>query len=82
MFNSMESILQRLIKGISKLSDSDLRQLILNHERRIKELEDEQASTAPGSDPVAGVKDSKPGAAKRGRPRKSDAESAEKGGDA
>ena len=83
MYNNLRSVLSRLQKGISKLSDADVRSIILNHEERIKHLEMiNEASSTSGSDPVAGAEDPKPGAGKRGRPRKSDAPSSEKAGDA
>ena len=84
MQHSMQSILSRLVKGISKLSDSDMRQLIINHEQRIADLEKrhEEASSSSGSTPVAGAENPKPGAGKRGRPRKSDAPGSEEARDA
>lgn len=84
MFNNIDSVMKRLVQGIGHLSDSDVRGLLLDLNRRITELEKhhEEASAPSGSDPVAGSKDSKPGTGKRGRPRKSDAPGAEASGDA
>ena len=53
MFNNIDSVMKRLVQGIGHLSDSDVRGLLLDLNRRITELEKhhEEASAPSGSDP-------------------------------
>lgn len=76
------SILSRLRRGVTQLSPGDMRLLLIDIITRIEALENEQANRASGSDPVSGEENSSSGTGKRGRPRKSDGESAEETGSA
>ena len=79
--NDIAAVKARLVRGVGNLSDSDVRLLFFDIYNQLEAL-NEKTSSAPGSDPVPGGEDPKPGTGKRGRPRKSDDARPEAGGDA
>lgn len=82
MQNSIDSIKGRLTRGMTSLSDSDVKILLLDIMNRLEELENATTNRAPGSDPVPGGKDSPAGTGKRRRQGKSDGKSTEESGPA
>lgn len=72
MQNNIESIRGRLTRGMSALSDSDVRLLLHDVFNRLEELENAETKCSSGSCPVPGGEDCPAGTGKRGRRDKSD----------
>ena len=79
--NDIASVKARLMRGVSKLSESDMRLLFFDIYNQLEAL-NEATNGAPRGGEVSGAKNPKPGTGKRGRPRKSDESRPEAGGDA
>lgn len=83
MMNNYESIRSRLNRGMSALSDSDTRLLLIKMLNDIEELQNEiQTLRSSGRCDVCPGEDPKPGAKRGRKPRRADGEGAEASGDA
>ncbi len=83
MMNNYENIKSRLSRGMSALSDSDTRLLIMKMLNDIEELQDEvKTLRSSGRCDVCPGEDTKPGAKRGRKPRGSDGPGAEASGDA
>jgi hypothetical protein len=80
--NDMKSIRMRLVRGISKISDSDVRILFMNMLNDIEELQNElETLRTSGCSQVCPGEDPKPGAKRGRKPRGADGKGPEAAGD-
>ena len=83
MMNNYNSIKSRLVRGMSALSDSDVRLLLIRMLADIEEMQNElKTLRASGCCEVCPGEDSKPGAKRGRKPRGADGKSSEAPGDA
>ena len=83
MMNNYNSVKSRLARGMSALSDSDTRILLMRMLTDIEELQNElKTLRASGRCDVCPGEDPKPGAKRGRKPRRADGEGAEASGDA
>ncbi len=83
MMNNFDSVKSRLSRGMTALSDSDTRLLLMKMLNDIEELQNElKTLRASGCCDVCPGEDPKPGAKRGRKPRRADGEGAEASGDA